>query len=271
MYNFSRGMSLLGSGVAVLLACARTAQAASGTLEVDLVFPQNDTYAPAHIIPIAFAFQNSDLAGYVQPSIAFTIIPYGNNTKAIANGNFEMTWSNFTDSNPFIQYGEALEGLNSEGIWALDWQLSVTNCTGPDNDLKFTTDTKMHRVVFTTKNGAKAPDVSAATAKDTCSNSQGFAFQITQTLDSGGKFDNGRPCAVLAETTPAPTPCGVKIDAGAAANVSASFTAKACAIETASWCPKVDGANQNAVLSSVLVGGIAFLAVAVGGLGFLAI
>lgn len=129
----------------------------------------------------------------------------------------------------------------------------------------------MHHVVFTTKNGAKAPDVSTATSKETCSNSQGFAFKITQTLDSGDEFDNGRSCAVLADITPAPSPCNVKIDAANVANISVSFTAKACAIETGSWCPKVDGADQNTVLSSVVVGGIAFLAVAVGGLGFLAI
>ncbi|KFY12957.1 hypothetical protein V491_06581 [Pseudogymnoascus sp. VKM F-3775] len=271
MNSFSRAMSLLGSSVAVLLACSRTALAASGVVEVDLVFPQNDTYAPAHIIPIAFAFQNSDLAGSLQPSLAFTINPYGNNTKAIVNGHFEMIWTNFTESNLFIQYGEALEGLNTEGAWALDWQLSVTNCSSSNTDLKFTTNSEMHHVVFTTKNGAKAPDVSAATGKDTCSKSQGVAFKITQTLDSGDKFDNGRPCAVLVDTTPVPNPCNVKIDAADAANISASFTAKACAIETASWCPKADGANQNTLLSSVVIGGIAFLAVAVGGLGFLAI
>ncbi|KFY08943.1 hypothetical protein V492_05754 [Pseudogymnoascus sp. VKM F-4246] len=276
MHNFSRAMSLLGSSVAVLLAHAGTAQAASGTMEVDLVFPQNDTYAPAHIVPVAFAFQNSDLAGYLQPSISFSIKPYGgssegNSSKAIANGNFKMTWTNFTESNPYVQYGEALEGLNTEGTWVLDWELSVSNCSGSADDLKFTLDSEMHRVIFTTKNGAKAPDVSAATSADSCSKSQGRAFKITKTLDSGDKFDNGRPCAVLAETAPALNPCGAKINASAAADVVASFTAKACAIETAPWCPKVDGANQNVVLSSAVVGGVAFLAVAVGGMGFLAI
>jgi hypothetical protein len=270
MHTFSGAMSLLGSSIAVILAYAGTTMAASGTLEVDLVFPQNDTYAPAHIVPVAFAFQNSDLAGYLQPSLTFTINPYGNYTKAIANGYFQMTWANFTDSNPYMEYGEAFEVLNTEGVWSLDWQLSITNCSSPDN-LKFTTNTKLNRVVFTTKNGAKVPDLTAATAKDTCSNSQGFTFGITETLDSGIRFDNGRPCAVFADSTPTPSPCGVKIDTAAAANVSASFTARACAVETASWCPKVDSASQNMMVPSLVVGGVSFLAAAAGGLGFLVI
>lgn len=35
---------------------------ASGVLEVDLVFPHNDTYAPTEWFPIVFAFQNAELA-----------------------------------------------------------------------------------------------------------------------------------------------------------------------------------------------------------------
>lgn len=238
---------------------------------MDLVFPQNDTYAPEPIIPVAFAFQHSELAGYLQPSIAFSISPYGNNSESIAGGYYDQTWTNFTSSDPYMQYGEGLEVLNTEGTWMLEWTLSITNYSSSGN-LEFSRDSKRRRTVFT-KNGAKKPDLTAATGEDTCSNAQGYVFKITETQDSGDHLDNGKPCAVLAETTPTPSPCGVKIEASAASSVSASLTDKACAVETASWCPEPDdeGAAQSLVIPSLAVGGIAFLAAALSGLGFLVI
>lgn len=271
MYIFSHHFNVFGCYAAGLLACSRIVQAASGTLEVDLVFPQNDTYAPEPIIPVAFAFQHSELAGYLQPSIAFSISPYGNNSESIAGGYYDMTWTNFTSSDPYMQYGEGLEVLNTEGTWMLEWTLSITNCSSSGN-LDFSRDSTRHRIVFTTKNGAKKPDLTAATGEDTCSNAQGYAFKIMETQDSGDHLDNGKACAVLAETTPTPSPCGVNIEASAASSVSASLTDRACAVETASWCPEPDeGVAQSLVVPSLAVGGVAFLAAALGGLGFLVI
>lgn len=245
-------------------------QAASGTAEIDLVFPQNDTYAPAHIIPVAFAFQNSELASYLQPTVVFRIYPYDNYSHAIANGDFDMTWINWTSSDPYIEYGEALETLNTEGTWLLEWELSVTSCPS-SGDLKPTADTTRYQMVFTTKNGAKEPDLTAATNGDMCSGALNFTFKITDTLDSGDLFENGKPCAMLAETTPTPTPCAAKIEPSAASSISAYLTHRACAVQTdpASWCPepKDDGA-RGMVIPSLAMGGVAFLAAAVGGLGF---
>lgn len=38
------------------------------TVEVDLVFPRNDTYTPAALIPIVFAIQNAQLAASLDPN-----------------------------------------------------------------------------------------------------------------------------------------------------------------------------------------------------------
>ena len=189
-------------GCISLLALTGTALAASGSLEVDLVFPQNDTYAPEPIIPVAFAFQNSELASYLQPSVSFSIIPYGNYTKSIASGSYDLTWENLTSSDPYMLYGEALEVLNTEGTWLLEWELSVTNCSGSGDNLDFRQDTTRRRLTFSTKSGAKRPDLTAATSDDSCDNAQSSAFQITDTRDAGDHFDNRKACAVLAMTTP---------------------------------------------------------------------
>ncbi|KFY30607.1 hypothetical protein V493_01801 [Pseudogymnoascus sp. VKM F-4281 (FW-2241)] len=276
MHLFSRLSTRLLSCCAaglLLLACVdTTVQAASGNLEIDFVFPQNDTYSPQPIIPVAFAFQNSALAGFVQPRVDFIIIPYGNHTESIASGYFDMKWANFTESDPYMQYGQALEVLNTEGVWELHWTLSVTNCSSTNGgNLEYTPNDMVQRVVFTTKNGAKKPDLTAATSADTCANAQAYAFTITETKDTGDFFDNRKPCAVMAETRPTPNPCAVQIDAAAAGNLSASMTARACAVTNATWCPepKDDGAH-GLMVPSLAVASVAFLAAAVG-MGLLAL
>ncbi|KAK4155344.1 hypothetical protein C8A00DRAFT_13646 [Chaetomidium leptoderma] len=41
---------------------------AAGVLEVDLVFPRNETYAPPTYMPVIFAFRNPELARHVRPT-----------------------------------------------------------------------------------------------------------------------------------------------------------------------------------------------------------
>jgi hypothetical protein len=40
-----------------------------GILEIDLLFPQNDTYAPEQALPIVFSAQRPDLAKYFKPKV----------------------------------------------------------------------------------------------------------------------------------------------------------------------------------------------------------
>lgn len=265
MYVFSR--TNLGCWIAGLLTCSGTVQAASGMLEVDLVFPQNDTYAPEPIIPVAFAIQHPELARNLKPSISFSIIPYGTGNHSIANGYYDLTWANFTSSDPYMEYGESLEGLNTEGTWLLDWTLSVDTCYLSDGKVHGGIDSYRRQLVFTTQNGAKRPDLTAATSDDTCANSQGTIVNITQTLDTAERLQNGTSCVVLSETTSTSSPCGVHIEASAASSVSASLTNRACAVQTASWCPKPvkKGAAGRLMAPSLVVSGVVFLVVVFGG------
>lgn len=104
-----------------------------------------------------------------------------------------------------------------------------------------------------------------------CSGAQNLTFKITDTRDSGDVFENGKACAVLAETIPTPTSCAAKIEASAASSISAYLTQRACAVQTepASWCPEPeeDDGARGLVIPSLSVGGAAFLAAAIGELG----
>ncbi|THC87758.1 hypothetical protein EYZ11_012793 [Aspergillus tanneri] len=42
---------------------------ASGVLEVDLVFPRNETYAPTDYFPVVFALQNAERARYLKSQL----------------------------------------------------------------------------------------------------------------------------------------------------------------------------------------------------------
>ncbi len=261
---------LLGRCAAALLLCATVVDAVPGAVEVDLVFPQNDTYAPEPIIPVAFAFRGGDIAGFLQPRVTFAIYPYGTEPVDIigATGDFDMTWGNFVDHDPYMQYGEAVELLNIEGVWTLEWDLATLSCSAGGGALNITNGNRRGRVTFTTKNGAKRPDLAATLPRETCRPSEGFAFSVTDTRASGTAFPNGKPCAVLAETTPTPSACGIKIEAAAAASVSAELTGRACAVQTPSptpWCPP----PEKSIAGGLVVPGMACLAALVGGLGFL--
>ncbi|KAK3901137.1 hypothetical protein C8A05DRAFT_16645, partial [Staphylotrichum tortipilum] len=232
----------------------------------------NDTYAPTPIIPVAFAFRGADLAGYLQPRVTFAIYPCWNDS--VNTGDFDMTWGNFTARDPYIQYGEALELLNTEGIWTLEWDLKTLQCSATGTDARnITSGYRKGRVTFTTRNGAKKPDLAATLPRETCSNSEGFAFDVTDTHDSGMAIKNGKPCAVLALTTPTPSACGIKIGAAAAAGVSTELTDRACAVQTPNptpWCPTPETSTAGGLeVPSKGVGTMACLAAAVGGLGFL--
>ncbi|KFY17719.1 hypothetical protein V492_00444 [Pseudogymnoascus sp. VKM F-4246] len=251
----------------LLLVCAvATVYAASGNLEIDLLFPQNDTYAPEQIIPVAFAIQNSALAGHLQPKVDFVMYPYLNHNKSYAYGYNDLTWYNFSKSDPSIIYGEALDVLNTEGVWTLEWSTYTLMCS-PNNDTEgYDYNFTKRQVTFTTKNGAKRPDLTAATSPGSCANADTHILKVTDSRIAGDPFENNKHCAMLAETTPVPSPCAVKIDSAAAASVSARMTNRACVAINRTGCPELDekGMGQGLVVPSLAVGA-AFLAAAVGG------
>ena len=67
---------IVGGGAAALLASVAAVHAASGLVEVDLMFPQNDTYAPTPILPVVWTIRGADgLAAYLHPHLQYSIYP----------------------------------------------------------------------------------------------------------------------------------------------------------------------------------------------------
>lgn len=208
------------------------------TVELDLVFPRNDTYAPASVFPLVFAVQNLAAAApstslFIDWSVAKPGDPW------LATGSVRLdlaAWANVTENPYYVAlWTEKLSQADSTGTYNLLWMLRFTNCTidqpyyhmeEPDaSDVRSTT-------MFTIREGAQRPDF--VDGPDTCP-VQGLTIGITGVRDTSG-FDftgqtNGHRsvCGVVSESPPPANPCVAKVNAAAASSISAELTASACA------------------------------------------
>jgi hypothetical protein len=239
------------------------------TAEVDLIFPQNDTYAPTSIMPIVFAIQNSQLLASLDLSFEWSLSNSSNHEYNLASGNLDLINTNSSSSDPYFAYAITFNITAIEGSWMLTWNSRAVNCsTSPSNSTFGAVDQRQF-VVFTTKIGAQQPDLVAATADDTCAHSESFTYNVTGVIgviEDPNKYDSRNSCAVIASTQPdhTPNPCGARVDASAASSISAAITHTACAqLHPIVSCPptKNDGVRREAQL---LVKGTIWLTVTFG-------
>ncbi|KXH64966.1 glycosylhydrolase family 18-6 [Colletotrichum salicis] len=79
----ARSWSLLACVWTILGAATVAASDHSGIMEVGLVFPRNNTYAPTPVLPIIFGFRNSQLAPSLAPEIGFSIWNYNDKSDSV--------------------------------------------------------------------------------------------------------------------------------------------------------------------------------------------
>jgi hypothetical protein len=221
----------------LVLACLGAVNAASGVVEVDLVFPRNDTYAPSSAFPVIFAVQNPGLAPFLNLGLSLTIRNLNDDRQEAKTPFYDLRWANFSSSDPY--YELRVLNFNREATWKVSWSVNWDSCTedslGRDTRGEpFTTNITTHGMYFTTKASGKGVDLVAATTDRKCSEDEGFAISIAATLpvpdNINWKYNNGNgTCASMASTTPAPTPCQVKFDSVATSSMSSAIASRACA------------------------------------------
>lgn len=122
------------------------------TLEVDLVFPRNDTYAPGPLIPIVFAFQGSRYASLLFPYIRFALTSDTNVSREPIESFLDLSYANFSSSDPYYAwaYIAGMKGL--EDRWRLAWSLSTTNCSTSSESIStnITSQIQDTKIIFTT-------------------------------------------------------------------------------------------------------------------------
>ncbi|KAF3484074.1 uncharacterized protein GIQ15_03398 [Arthroderma uncinatum] len=225
-------------GWLLLLACSRAMNAPTPTypqtVEVDLIFPRNETYAPVPLTPFVFAVQNFHVSKplYLHFSYSVEQDPYIDAPSA--GGHLYLDKANFSSSDPYFIYGWTPKLNNTEATWRFIWEWSAGNCSrskNPVEPLEFGSVGRRNIIHFTTKNGAKQLDLVAATQDGTCDKSQAHTLNITEVLDvpSGTRYYNNQPlCPLLSTITPTPDPCGAKIDSAAASSISYAIQSSAC-------------------------------------------
>jgi hypothetical protein len=224
MYMFNSKL-YLGSLLA-LQACTKVLAASdtSGVLEVDLVFPRNETYASSAQMPIVFAIQNPHLAAPLNMNVSYFIVPYRDYMNAELSPLF-LSSTNSSDSDPYFLYNKT-DSASTEGTWELFWSVDYGYCKGSSGEpLFYTNNSTISSVVFTTKNGAAKPDLAAATKNGTCATGVA-AWNVTGELDAeaSAKWSSDK-CAVISKKSPWATvdPCAVKFDSATASKISAAL------------------------------------------------
>jgi hypothetical protein len=250
---------------------------ASDILEVDLLFPRNETYAPTDRFPVVFAFQNSKLARYLNPEISYTLWNLQHNTASFSLTH-DLRGRNWTGQDTYLAY-DFVDQFEREGQYRVTWTVTWQSCDEEafENELRGANmiyNSSTWGTGFTTQSSAPKPDLVAATANKTCPGEYGMLINVTdktmkvprRVVWSGGDYTNGT-CAVLAKATPTstPQPCRVHIDNTTVASMEASYLARLCGgLNPPSDCP----GDKKSAAQQLAVAGISCLLATFGALGF---
>jgi hypothetical protein len=238
-----------------LQACLLAARAA--VVEIDLIFPRNDTYDPGPLMPVVFAIRNPAMAAYLEMDVISWHIRHLADLESGHSGIIHLKDANITSADPFFvtQYSPGLNG--TEEGWVIDWTLPFSNCSGSNPNTKVTSNGETRYHLFSTKRGAPGPNL--VQGPGSCANSTGVAINVAETLPTG-LYD----CAVLGSPPiVAANPCAVSVDNATAA----AMLGKNCGPQTATTCLSNSGAAAQgnpilvAWLLPVLAGLVLYVAV----------
>ncbi|GIK06328.1 hypothetical protein Aspvir_001975 [Aspergillus viridinutans] len=204
-------------------------------VEVDLVFPRNETYSPAEWFPIVFAVQNPQSAELLNLRISYDIRKDTNRNNQTTL-NHDLRWANWSSSaDPYLAY-QYVRDLNTTGIWIVTWELYWQSCdeealaNGGEHDGVFEHYYSWWQHFTIDDSAPKTVDLIAATANATCPEDRNaVAINVNDTTmhSPPGVNAAGRDtCVVTANSTASatrttPDPCRVAIDADSAVSMAA--------------------------------------------------
>lgn len=231
------------------LLLATNAQQNSGLVEVDLVFPHNESYATSDLMPFVFAIQNPQLAIWLNPSLEVFIWRWDSDRVLQGYSFFMDLWQMQQEirPDPYLIYRSLGNMTSIDAIYKLEWFLTTLSCSGSaaDGSLNFTQVTQNKTLWFSTKKGAQPLDLVAAAKHDTCATNKSWNFDISGLenvpSDDQSKSSYSPSCPVLANVSlpsPTPTPCAVTINSTAASSITAALSYSACIdqVPTVSTC-----------------------------------
>ena len=218
---------------------ARAERKLPADIQVDLVFPRNETYAPTQLFPVVFAIDNFDSVAPLDMSISATVQSTGGPEdddrpvwKLRPVGLYSDTLAEAYAEEPRKHYFH-FTGVNmtngTTDTYKILWEVQLPNLCHANNTYPPDDDggngwsnsengNAMRIGVFETAPGGQLPDIEAVV--NSCRERNGedsAAFRITEVRKT---YHDGKTCPVI-ETNVKPKPCAFKSDAEElAANVS---------------------------------------------------
>lgn len=138
-----------------------------GVIEFELVFPRNETYAPAQYFPLVLRVRNSTAAWRSGMIISMTIWPDSKDTTPPWNSRFNFPKTGHTSGEPpsepyyFAIAGSSLTN-STEGGFTVIWSVVLQETCTEDGPYTESFSSAEYNVRFSTAFGAQAPDVEAA-------------------------------------------------------------------------------------------------------------
>jgi len=198
-------------------------------VEIDVIFPRNDTYAHADAFPVIFAIQNNApalrLGNYV---LSWLIRPYSSagNESWIEYMKYETNSPAYNPplaQDPLLVINQTTTLAKSinpanrayELVWNFSWYVRC-QANGNQWDVNSTQPMVTDRLIFTIQEGTTKPEI---TAGSQCPE-LGSLIGVAQNLSHPGDFGVNDYCPVLGDTGFEANPCAAKVDAAIAKTIS---------------------------------------------------
>lgn len=222
------------------------------TVEVDFIFPRNETYAPSRLFPVVLAFKNTAVAPSMILYLSIGIWDTTDGPRTTLDGGpIDLKQFNFTSSDPVYVYTYLDNFDTTRGHPAtthmLTWEIGYSNCSSPDRWLTTGRGVTSGDVVeFTIQNNTQQPNdfVAALASNERCADRPSLAFNLSGTLPDGNSS-----CAVFSDahhdSLVAGKPCAVQASPAAASSIMANITTWACEAELSgvTGCPPKSAAG----------------------------
>lgn len=196
-------------------------------VELELVFPREGISAPAELMPLVFAVQNSQAVPSLGLTVGWQIGKIDGSENPLFSGFWGLTSTNYSSDQYYIFTHIQLSN-QTKGDFRVPWYVYANNCSSIDS-----TDPSRAGInaTFTLKKRAQQPDLVAATSPETCATMSNQTFDIVGSVPYRNNIGEGgrNSCTVLAEPSPIASPCALPLDAAQTSIISASITAAACA------------------------------------------
>ncbi|PLB49725.1 hypothetical protein P170DRAFT_384932, partial [Aspergillus steynii IBT 23096] len=240
------------SPASLLLVASFGVLIASEVVEVDFLFPRNETYAPAEWFPVVFAFPNAKPPQILKSSLSYRLWNTDNMTGLDPESfTYDLLWSNWSRHDTYFAYHIFHNKFATEGRWRVTWNFAWESCEGDEIRFedygRFIHNYSAWGTSFTIKNSAQKVDLTSATTTNrTCPGDQAVAINATgQTMTS--HYDTS--CGVVDSSNPAPMAdrCRVKVDSTTVERMSADWKERLCrnGRDTSIDCPKEENSAAN--------------------------